>query len=318
MTPGELPIVVVADAIAPTALERLRSGPCQVVDATEGSEALLRAIGSAWGIIVRSRTKVTRELLAKAPALRFIGRAGVGVDNIDMDAAWARGIEVVNAPSAATTSVAELTLGLLVALARDLYPRIADTKAGGWKRTGLGSEIAGKTVGFVGYGRIAREVARRLGPFGVTTIAYDPFLRTGVDATALVPLDDLLARSDFVSLHAASTAENHHLLDRARLARMKPGAYLLNLARGALVDEGALLEALDAGRLAGAALDVFENEPPTLARLVQHPRLLATPHLGASTHEGQTRAGLEVVEDTLRALAGKPLQGLVSPPKGAP
>lgn len=318
MSAPQPPIVIVADPISRAALDALRAGPCRVVDATEEPGALDRSIGSAWGLVVRSRTKVTHELLDRAPKLKFIARAGVGLDNIDLPAATARGIQVANAPTAATASVAELTLAFLLLLARGLYPRIVEVKSGTWKRNELGRELSGKTVGFVGYGRIAREVARYLGPIGCPTVAYDPFVRSAADATELLPLEEVLRRSDFVSVHAASTPENRHLLNAERFALMKPGACLINVARGALVDERALLEALRAGSLAGAALDVFEVEPPTDRELLAHPRVLATPHLGASTHEGQARAGQQVVEETLRALAGKPLQGLVNPPGATP
>lgn len=313
MPEADRPLVVVADPIDAAAVDRLRSGPCRVVDATAGADALDRALPEAWGIIVRSRTKVNSALLAKAPQLKFVARAGVGVDNVDLPAATARGIRVVNAPSAATVAVAELTVAFLVLLARGLYPRIVDTKAGGWKRGENGGELRGKTVGFVGYGRIARETAKRLAPFGARTLAYDPYVTSTTDGTTMRTLDELLAESDFVSLHAALTSESRHLLDAGRIARMRPGSFLINVARGPLVDEAALLAALDSGHLAGAALDVFEVEPPTNAKLLAHSKVLATPHLGASTHEGQSLAGEQVVDEALRALRGEPLQALVNP-----
>ncbi len=314
MPEDDRPLVVIADPIDPGAVERLRAGPCRVLDVSGDVGELPAALRDAWGLIVRSRTKVTAKLLEGAPSLKFIGRAGVGVDNIDVPAASARGVRVVNAPAAATASVAELTVAFLLLLARGLYPKIVETKSGTWKRSDLGRELSGKTVGFVGYGRIARQVAAAIAPYGCPTAAYDPFVPRSGDATEMMALDELLAISDFVSLHAAATAENRHLINDARLAKMKPTAYLINVARGALVDEAALLSALDAGRLAGAALDVFESEPPTGSPLLNHPRVLPTPHLGASTHEGQSRAGMQVVEEALRALAGKPLEGLVNPP----
>ena len=312
------PVVVIADPIDANAVAFLRGGPCDVVDATaEG--ALAAHLPNAWALVVRSRTKVTADKIAQAPHLQLIARAGVGVDNVDLPAATARGIRVVNAPTAATASVAELSVGLYVMLARNLYQRISATKAGTWGRSENGTEIGGKTFGFVGYGRIAREIARRLVPFGVTVLAYDPFVPSVSDGTALVPLDELLARSDFVSLHAALTPENRHLINAERIAKMKKGAYLVNAARGALVDEAALVAALDAGHLAGAALDVFEVEPPKESRLLGHPKVLATPHLAASTHEAQLRAGRGVVDEVLRALKGEPLQYLVNPAaSGAP
>ena len=311
-----LPLVVVAETIDPSAVELLRTGPCRVVEATKGEADLEPHLAEAWGIVVRSRTKVTAAFLAKCPHLSLVARAGVGVDNVEVPAATARGVRVVNTPTAATASVAELSVGLYLLLARNLYERIRATKAGEWKRSELGGELEGKTVGFVGYGRIAREIARRLQPFRVKTVAFDPFVPHASDATEMLPLDDVLQRSDFVSLHAALTPENHHLLNAERLGRMKAGAYLVNVARGALVDEEALLAALDAGRLAGAALDVFETEPPTREKLLHHPRLLATPHLGASTREAQERAGHFIVGEVLRALKGEPLQSLVNPPAG--
>jgi D-3-phosphoglycerate dehydrogenase len=311
-------VVVIADPIPKSAVERLTAGPCRVVDATAGPEALAAALPEAWGLIVRSRTKVGAATIAQAPKLQFIARAGVGVDTIDMNAATGRGIRVVNAPSAATQSVAELTIALLLLLARDLHRKIVETKSGGWKRSDLGGELSGKTVGFVGYGRIARAVARHLEPFGTSLVAYDPFVTSTDDGTALLPLDEVLARADFLCLHAALTPEDRHLLDAARIAKMKRGAFVVNVARGALVDEAALLAAIDSGQIAGAALDVFEPEPPTNRALLENPKVVATPHLGASTREGQDRAGLAVVEETLRALSGQPLHALVNPPRARP
>lgn len=314
--PEPLPLVVVADPIDPAAVRHLATGPCRVAEPANEAE-LTAQLAEAWGLIVRSRTKVTASLIARAPKLAVVARAGVGVDSVDLPAATARHIRVVNAPTAATASVAELSVGLYLILARNLFQRIRATKAGEWKRSENGGELEGKTVGFVGYGRIAREIARRLQPFGVRTLGYDPFLAQAVDATELVSFDALLADSDFVSLHAALTAENHHLIDARRIGQMKRGAYLVNVARGPLVDEAALLAALDAGHLAGAALDVFEEEPPTRTALLEHPKVIATPHLGASTHEGQRRAGQQVVDEVLRALKGEPLLSLVNPEAGA-
>ncbi|HXW66756.1 MAG TPA: NAD(P)-dependent oxidoreductase [Thermoplasmata archaeon] len=313
---AELPIVVVADPIDRTALERLRAGPCRVRDASADPASLRAHLADAWGLVVRSRTKVTADLLGAAPRLALVARAGVGVDNIDMSAAGARGIRVVNAPAAATASVAELTVALYLLLLRGLYPAIAATKGGRWERGGHGRELAGKTVGFVGYGRIAREVARRIGAFGASAIAFDPFVATAPDRTEMLALDALLARADVVSLHAALTDSNRHLIDAAALAKMRPGSYLVNVARGPLVDERALLAALREGRLAGAALDVFEVEPPTDRELLERPDVIATPHLGAMTTEGQARAGAEIVDEVLRAARGEPLSNLVAMPGG--
>ena len=312
----EPPLVVVADPIDREAVDRLARGPCRVRDVSKEPAKLAEALGDAWGLIVRSRTKVTADLLAKAPHLKLVARAGVGVDNVDLAATAARGIQVVNAPAAATQSVAELTVACYLLLVRGLYPSIVATKGGKWERGTHGSELAGRTVGFVGYGRIAREVVRRLAGFGVTTIAFDPYVSKTSDGTTLVSLDDLLARADLVSLHAAATPENHHLIDARALGRMKRGAFLINVARGALVDEAAVLAALRSEHLGGAALDVFEVEPPMQPELLAHPRVIATPHLGASTEEAQRRAGADTVDEVLRALRGEPLLALVPAPGG--
>jgi D-3-phosphoglycerate dehydrogenase len=311
-------LVAVADPIDASAVAALAAGPCRVVDASAGAAALEPHLPELWGLIVRSRTKVDAAFLARAPKLALVARAGVGVDNVDMAAATARGIRVVNAPTAATTSVAELTLAFYLWLLRDLSGPVAATRAGTWKRGTHGHEIAGRTVGFVGYGRIAREVAKRAKACGMELLAHDPFLASSPDGTPLLPLEELLRRSDIVSLHAALSEENHHLLDAERFQAMKPGAYLVNVARGALVDEAALLDALASGRLAGAALDVFEVEPPTRTALLQHPKVLPTPHLGASTHEAQARAGAQVVDEVLRALRGERLLSQVNPEVPAP
>jgi D-3-phosphoglycerate dehydrogenase len=310
----DLPLVVVADPIDQIALDRLRTGPCRVVDASADPATLRGQLGDAWALIVRSRTKVTADLLAAAPRLTLVARAGVGVDNIDLRATGARGIRVVNAPAAATASVAELTVALYLLLVRGLYPLIGATKTGSWDRSRHGRELAGKTVGFVGYGRIARAIAHRVAPFGASTIAFDPFVRETDDDTDLHSLAVLLGRADIVSLHAALTPDNHHLIGADAIGRMKPGAFLVNVARGALVDETALLAALREGRLAGAALDVYEVEPPTDRALLELGNVLPTPHIGAMTVEGQARAGAETVDTVLRALRGEPIVDVVAPP----
>jgi D-3-phosphoglycerate dehydrogenase / 2-oxoglutarate reductase len=298
-------LVVVADPVDPAALEVLGSGPCRVVDASADPATLARHLADAWGLVVRSRTKVTEALLSQAPHLRVVARAGVGVDNVDLRAATARNIWVVNAPTAATTSVAELTVTFALLLVRDLYAAIEATKAGKWTRGLRGAELSGRTVGLVGYGRIGREVAHRLRAFGATIVAFDPLLPRAPDDTPLISLDELLARSDIISLHAALTPENHHLLNAERLARGRRGAYIINVARGALIDEPALLAALESGQVGGAALDVFETEPPTREALLAHPKVIPTPHLGASTPEAQHRAGVQVAEELLRLARGE-------------
>ncbi len=311
----DLPLVVIADPIDADAVDLLRAGPCRVLDASADPASLPAALLSAWALVVRSRTKVTDSLLASAPQLRLVARAGVGVDNVDLAAAARRGLVVVNAPLAATASVAELSVALYLLLVRELRPKIDGTRAGRWERGTSGHELLGRTVGFLGYGRIAREVARRLAAFGTTAIAFDPFVRSTDDGTRLVPFDELLAAADIVSVHAALTDGSHHLLDAAAFARMRRGAFVVNVARGALVDEAALLAALESGQVGGAALDVLEVEPPVNRTLVEHPRVIVTPHLGASTHEAQRRAGRDVVEEVLRAARREPLHHAVPLPE---
>ncbi len=304
--------MVIADPIDARAVDRLSRGPCRVVDATAGPEALAAYLPEAWALVVRSRTKVSERLLAAAPNLRVIARAGVGVDNVDLVAATRRRILVVNTPTAVTTSVAELTVAFALMLVRDLWVAVGMTKGGLWNRGVHGGELADKTVGLIGYGRVGREVGHRLRALGASIVAYDPLLPASPDETPLVPLEELLAQADIVSLHAALTPENHHLLDADRIGRMRRGAFLINLARGALIDEPALLRALDSGQLAGAALDVFEVEPPTGNALLVHPNVLATPHIGASTREAQARAGAQVVDELLRLLGGERPRSLVN------
>ncbi|MFG1530365.1 MAG: hydroxyacid dehydrogenase [Thermoplasmata archaeon] len=314
----DLPVIVIADPIDAQAVELLRGGPCRVVDASAGPEALAGALPEAWGLVVRSRTKVTADLIARAPKLSIIARAGVGVDNVDLPAAGARGIRVVNAPGAATQSVVELSVALYLLLIRGLQGSIDSTRGGRWDRSTHGRELAGKTVGFVGYGRIARGIAAALVPFRIVTRAYDPLLANSPDATPLMGLDEVLSGSDIVSIHAALTPQNHHLINAAAIAKMRRGSYLVNVARGALVDEAALFHALESGHLGGAALDVFETEPPTRTELLRHPRFIPTPHIGAATVEGQARAGRDVVDELLRALRGEPLMSQVPAPGARP
>lgn len=305
-------MVVVADPLDKEAVAEL-GRVAEVVDATSGKSALEQAIPRAQALLVRSRTKVDAALLAKASQLTVIGRAGVGVDNIDMPEATRRGILVVNAPAAATTSVAELVVGLLIAVARDLGSQLMTTKGGEWKKAGNGMELSGKTVGFVGYGRIAREAAARLKAFGMRVQAFDPYLTGSPDGTPLVPIDQLVETSDVVSLHTPLTPETRKILSAERIAKLRKGSIVLNVARGGLVDEEALVAALEGGKIGGAGLDVFETEPPTDKRLLGHPKVVVTPHIGASTHEAQARAGRTTVEQVVKALRGETPEFCVNP-----
>jgi D-3-phosphoglycerate dehydrogenase len=250
-------------------------------------------------LIVRSATRVTAAVIAAAPQLRAIARAGAGVDNIDVDAAAARGIVVMNAPGATSASVAELTLGLLLALARHVPAADCAMKDARWeKRRFTGTELGGKTLGIVGLGRIGAIVARFAAAIGMKVVAHDP-ARSSKDvagmAVALVTLDELCGRADYITLHLPALPDTRHLFDGARLAQCRPGVRLVNTSRGELVDQAALLAALQSGHVAGAALDVFEEEPPLDWALVRHPAVVATPHIAASTAEAQERVGIETV-----------------------
>lgn len=269
----------------------------------------------AW--IVRGKSRVDAAALdSAAPRLRVVGRAGVGVDNIDLAAARRLGVTVITAPDATTTAVAELTLGLMLALARHIPAADAALRRGEWPKASLmGSELEGKTLGLVGFGRIGRAVAARAAAFGMSPVAFDPYLDdTAIRSGGAEPsrLEALLAGSDYVSLHLPLTEETRGFFDGAAFAQMKPGARLVCAARGGLIDEQALQEALDAGRLAGAALDVFAQEPPADLTRLQHPRLLATPHLGAQTVEAQDRVSLEITRSVLAALRGETSRGRVA------
>jgi D-3-phosphoglycerate dehydrogenase len=292
--------VLVADAVSDKGVERLRS--------TEGVEVTVRTgmspsdlaavIGDYDGLIVRSATKVTAEALKSPGRLRAIGRAGSGVDNIDLDAATKAGIVVMNTPGGNSVAAAELTMSLLLSMSRNVPQANADLRDGRWERKKyMGVEVAGKVLGVVGLGRIGREVARRAQGFRMTVLGFDPFVSSsaaadfGVESTSL---EDLAARADYITLHMPKSAETRHMIDGDLIATMKKGTRLINCARGGLIDETALYEALESGHLAGAALDVFEEEPPGESPLVGHPNVVATPHLGASTIEAQVRVGTEI------------------------
>jgi D-3-phosphoglycerate dehydrogenase len=264
------------------------------------------------GIVIRSATRVTSELIDRASRLKVIGRAGVGVDNVDVDAATRRGIVVANAPESTVVSAAEQTIGLIVALARNVPQAHAALKAGRWERSRWGGiELAGKSLGVIGFGRIGQQVSRRAVGLGMNVLAYDPFVGSerfrelGVERVET--LDELLGASDIVTLHSPLTDDTRCLIDRDTIAKMRDGARLVNAARGALVDEDALVEALRSGKLAGAALDVFSAEPYE-GPLLELDQVVVTPHLAASTGEAQDRAGVIIAEQVVAALDG----GIVS------
>jgi len=300
--------IVVADQRPESALELLRAEGWQV-DARGGrsSADLANDLADADALLVRSATKVTKDLLASAARLRIVGRAGTGVDNIDVTAASARGVLVVNAPGANSISVAEHTCALMLALARMVPAADHAMKAGKWeKKRFLGNELRGKTLGIAGLGRIGQEVALRARAFGMKIVAHDPFISREIAdglGVELLSLDDLCSVADYLTLHLPSTPETHHFFNDARFARVKPGIRMINTARGELIDEAALRRAIDNGTVAGAGLDVFEKEPPADWSLAQLAQVVATPHIAASTEEAQELVGLDTaaaVRDFLR------------------
>ena len=300
--------ILIADQLDPSGLEMLRRDGAEIRQLKkEERERLPEILADFDALVVRSATKVTADLLRAGKKLKVVGRAGIGVDNVDVAAATELGVLVVNAPTANLMSATEHTFALLLSLARRVPMADASMKAGEWNRKITGVELQGKTLGVVGFGRIGQKVADRARGFEMQIVAYDPFLDPAAARrmqVELLPLDELLRRSDVVTLHTPLSAETRNLINRERLALMKPGALLVNCARGGIVDEEALLQALDSGHLGGAALDVFAEEPPTDLRLVRHARVVATPHLGAQTHEAQERISRETAEMVLAALAG--------------
>ena len=296
--------IVVADDLPASALELLRAEGW-AVDAQSGRPAdqLKADLANADALVVRSATKVTSDIIAAAPKLRAIARAGTGVDNVHVETATARGIVVVNSPGANSISVAELAMAQILALARKLPAADASMKQGVWdKKSFMGEEIRGKVLGLAGLGRIGLAVARRARAFEMIVIAHDPFVAAEIAeelGIAMVSLDDLCARADYLSLHLPLTMETKHIFDADRLGRCKKGVRIVNTARGDLIDEVALVEAIRRGHVGGAALDVFENEPTKDQTLQKLPQVVASPHIAASTREGQELVGIDTIT-TLR------------------
>ena len=300
--------VLIADSLAPAGVEVLRQS-AEVDELRDADRPrLTELIADYDAVIVRSGTQITREVLEGGDRLKVVGRAGVGVDNIDIAAATQRGVLVINAPTANSLSATEHTFALLLALARRIPSADASLKAERWERKShVGSELQGKTLGVIGFGQIGQRVATRARAFEMETLAYDPFLQAEVARRLDVEpaaLDDLLARSDFITFHTPLTDQTRNMLDESRIALMKDGAAVINVGRGGVVDAEALLAALESGKLSGAGLDVFPVEPPTDYRLAAHPKVVATPHIGAQTTEAQERIATETARMVLAALGG--------------
>jgi len=312
--------ILVSDPLSDAGLGRLKAAPDAEVMAPEQMERaqVLEAIAGHEALIVRSGTRVDDELLARAGRLRVVGRAGAGLDNIDVDAATRRGVLVMNTPGANAVATAEHTWALLLALARQLPAAERSLRGGAWDRARfVGVQLAGKTIGLVGLGRVGREVARRAQGFGMKVLACDPYLASDTAEelqVELADLDRLLEEADVISLHAALTDETRNLLSEERLRRVKPGALLVNCARGGLVDERAVARALDEHRLAGAAFDVFAIEPPADSPLIGRDDVVVSPHLGASTAEAQRDVSVQIVDQVLAALRGEDFRNAVNLP----
>jgi D-3-phosphoglycerate dehydrogenase len=300
--------ILIADTLDPSGLSLFADAGAEVYQLkAEERPRLPEILADFDALVVRSSTQATAELLRAGKKLKVVGRAGIGVDNVDVAAATELGILVVNAPTANLVSATEHTFALLLSLARKVPEADASTKAGGWDRKITGVELQGKTLGVIGFGRIGQRVADRARAFEMKIVAYDPLL----DAAAarkldveLLSIDDLLARADVITFHTPLTKDSKNLLNRERLARMKKGALIVNCGRGGVIDEEALYEALESGHIGGAALDVFAEEPPKDLKLVRHKRVVVTPHLGAQTREAQERISIQTAEMVLAALSG--------------
>ena len=308
--------IILTDGLAPISDEALLASVDLADRKGISAEDLLTAIGDYDAIIVRGRTKVTEDVLAAGKNLKIVGRMGVGVDNIDLEAAKKHGVAVVNAPVATTVSVAELTVGLMLSLLRDIPRADAGLKAGKWlKKELVGTELFQKTLGVIGFGHIGEAVAHRAMAFDMDVIAFDPVRPANeIEAAGAkaVSLDELLAQSDLITMHIPHIPATHYLLNEAAFAKMKDGVRIVCAARGGVIEETALLAALESGKVAGAALDVFETEPPGESALPMHPHVVATPHIGAQTSEAQLRAGYDILSEVVAGLDGKPLRWKVA------
>jgi D-3-phosphoglycerate dehydrogenase len=317
-----LPKILIADPIAQEGIDLLKGHADVDVKTGMKLEELVAVVGDYDALVVRSETKVTAAVIEAGKKLQVVARAGIGVDNIDLDAATGAGIAVVNAPTGNTVAAAEHTVALMLALSRNIPAAHRSMKDGEWKRSAfMGVEVRNKTLGVIGLGRVGSEVVRRAQSFAMNLVAYDPFVapdyahRLGVE---LLSFEELLDQSDFITLHTPLTENSRNLISTKELDRMKPDARLINVARGELIDEEALLAALNDGKLGGVALDVFAKEPPGPNPLLDHPKVVITPHLGASTQEAQREVAVEAAEQVLTVLKGEPARNTVNAPFVAP
>ncbi len=311
--------ILIADKLGKPGLERLDGMADVAYDVRTGltKEELMAVIPAYDAVIIRSDTRLDADVLAAATRLKVIGRAGIGVDNVDVEAATAHGILVMNTPHANSVATAEQTMALILAAHRHTVKAHNSLAAGQWVRADfVGAELYCKTLGIIGFGYIGRLVAQRAQAFGMNVVAYDPYV--SMDAAAqldvsLLSLPELLAKSDVITLHAVSTAETKGIINAQTIAGMKDGVVIVNVARGKLIDEEALADALRSGKVATAAVDVYQEEPPTHSPLIGLPNVLHTPHLGASTQEAQRRVGVEIVEQVADALRGVAYRNVLNP-----
>ena len=315
--------ILVADSVPERVIEILKADPSwEIVNLPKTKGQVAEEIRDADALLVRSATKVTAQLLESAKRLVVIGRAGVGVDNVDLDAATRKGVLVMNTPGGNAISVAEHTMALLLAMAHPVAQADASMKAGKWeKKKFTGSELRDKTLGLIGLGTIGTEVARLAQSLKMSVIAFDPYVSKVLaieQNIQLLPLEDVLKTSDFITLHCSLTPETTHLINAKTIALTKKGVRIVNCARGELVDEAALLAALESGHVAGAGLDVFEAEPPSDPRLVKHPNVIATPHIAGSTEEAQNLVGTRIAEQLRNYLASGAVKNAVNMPAVSP
>ena len=304
--------MLLTDGLQPAGKDVLQ--PDEDVDDRKGitADELLKEIGDYDAVIVRGRTKITKNVFEHAKKLKVVGRCGVGVDNIDLQSAKENGIIVVNAPEATTTAVAELTMGLIFSLAREIPRADGGMKEGKWLKKGLvGVELNNKSIGIIGYGRIGSLVGKYAVSIGMRINAFDVLLApetTRIHGGKLMSFNDVIQEADFITIHTPLTEESRNLINAQVISGMKDGVFIVCTARGGIIDERALLDGLNSGKVAGAALDVYANEPPTNQGLINHPKVIATPHIGGQTAEAQVRASIDIATEVMNGLNGKKLR----------
>ena len=311
------PVVLIAEELSPATVGVLGSDfDIRHCDGANRDELLAALKSGVDAVLIRSATKMDAEAISAATGLRVIARAGVGLDNVDIPAATAAKVMVINAPTSNIVSAAELAIALMMASARNISPAHASLRAGKWARSKFsGTEMFEKTLGIVGFGKIGQLVAHRMKAFDMNVIAYDPYLSAEKVSTLgvkLVELDELLKNSDFITIHLPKTKETVNLIGEEALSKVKPSVHIVNAARGGVLDEAALFKAITEGRVAGAGIDVYATEPCTDSPLFSLDQVVATPHLGASTEEAQERAGIDVAHSVRKALAGEPVPDAVN------